>query len=147
MNLGIKSKRILVVAGAIVAVLIGLRVVAALIWPTINDVTTGATPEYPDLQTQRFAKTADQVFAAALAAAKEMGLDITAQSSGKGEIQAVATTEVFRFKDDVVISIRSEGKLTTVNIRSHSRIGKGDLGANARRIRELQARLTARLAS
>ena len=147
MNLGIKNKRILVVAGAIVAVLIGLRVVAALIWPTINDVTTGATPEYPDLQTQRFAKTADQVFAAALATAKEMGLDITAQSSGKGEIQAVATTKVLRFKDDVVISIRSEGTLTAVNIRSHSRIGKGDLGANARRIREFQTRLTARLAS
>ena len=119
--------------------------VAALIWPTINDVRTGATPEYPDLQTQRFAKPADQVFAAALATAREMALEITAQSPEKGEIQAVATTRVFRFKDDVTIAIGREGKVTTVNVRSHSRIGKGDLGANARRIRDFQARLAGRL--
>jgi uncharacterized protein (DUF1499 family) len=41
--------------------------------------------------------------------------------------------------------IRREGDATSVNLRSHSRIGKGDLGANARRIRDFQARLAARL--
>jgi uncharacterized protein (DUF1499 family) len=137
----------LLVIGAVLAALIALRVVAAAIWPTINDVTTGATPEYPDLQPQQFAKPADQVFAAALATAREMEFEITSQSPEKGEIQAVATTKVFRFKDDVSISVTRKGAATAVYVRSHSRIGKGDLGANARRIREFQARLAEKVQS
>jgi uncharacterized protein (DUF1499 family) len=108
-------------------------------------VTTGATPEYPDLQAQRFSKPAADVFAAALATAKDMELEVVNQWPDKGELRAVATTRVFRFKDDVTVWIRREGDATSVNLRSHSRIGKGDLGANARRIRDFQARLAARL--
>ena len=62
-----------------------------------------------------------------------------------GEIRAVATTMVFRFKDDVTITVQREANATVVNIRSRSRIGRGDLGANARRIRDFQSRLAARV--
>ena len=137
-----RTKRILIVAGAVIGALVVLRVTAAFIWPTINDVRTGASAEYPDLQPQRFSKPFDQVFAAALATAREMELEITAQSPEKGEIQAVAITRVFRFKDDVTITVGRDGQ---VNVHSRSRVGKGDLGANARRIREFQARLGTRL--
>ena len=137
-----RTKRILIIAGAVIGALVVLRVTAAFIWPTINDVRTGATAEYPDLQPQRFSKPFDQVFAAALATGHEMELEITAQSPEKGEIQAVATTRVFRFKDDVTITVGRDGQ---VNVHSRSRIGKGDLGANARRIREFQATLARRL--
>jgi uncharacterized protein (DUF1499 family) len=140
LTISTRSRRVLVVLGAIVGGLIVLRVVAAAVWPTINDVRTGATPEYPQLQAQRFAKSADQVFAAALAVAREMGLEVT--SAEKGEIQAVATTRIMRFKDDVTITVGRDG---TVNVHSRSRIGKGDLGANARRIADFQARLQSRL--
>jgi uncharacterized protein (DUF1499 family) len=122
-----------------------LRVTAAFIWPTLNDVRTGATPEYPELQPQRFAQPFDQVFAAAAATAREMELEITAQSPEKGELQAIATTRIMRFKDDVTISLARDGQAVTVNMRSKSRIGKGDLGANARRIRDFQARLAEKL--
>jgi uncharacterized protein (DUF1499 family) len=117
-----------------------LRLVAAAIWPTINDVRTGATPEYPQLQAQRFARPADEVFAAALATAREMGLEVT--SAENGQIHAVATTRIMRFKDDVTITVGRDG---TVNVHSRSRIGKGDLGANARRIGDFQARLAEKL--
>jgi len=126
-------------------VLIALRLFAAIIWPTINDVQTGATPEYPDIQAQRFAQPVDKVYAAALATARDMELEVVNQSGEKGEIRAVATTPVFRFKDDVTISIARKDNATLVNVRSKSRIGKGDLGANARRIRDFQSRLAARL--
>jgi uncharacterized protein (DUF1499 family) len=137
-----RTRRILIVVGALVGALVVLRIGLALVWPTINDVRTGATAEYPDIQPQRFSRPFDQVFAAALATAREMGLEITAQSSDKGEIQAVATTRVFRFKDDVTITVGRDGQ---VNVHSRSRIGKGDLGANARRIRDFQASLGKRL--
>ena len=139
------KKRIFLGVGAVVAVLIALRVVAALIWPTINDVKTGATPEYPELKAQRFALPQDRVYAAALAAAQGMGWEVTAQSAEKGEILAVATTAVFRFKDDVTLNVSRDTDSTVVNMRSHSRIGKGDLGANARRIRDFQTELAKRL--
>jgi uncharacterized protein (DUF1499 family) len=136
------TKRVLIAFGALIGALLVLRVGLALVWPTINDVSTGATPEYPDLQPQRFSRPADQIFAAALATARDMDLEITSQSPEKGEIRAVATTRIWRFKDDMTISVARDG---VVNIRSKSRVGKGDLGANARRIRDFQASLARRL--
>ena len=50
-----------------------------------------------------------------------------------------------RFKGDVTITIAAAGDETTVNVRSHSRVGKGDFGTNAHRIRTFQADLATRL--
>ena len=140
-----KKKRVLLYAGIVLAVLVGLRFAAAFVWPTINDVKTGATREYPDLQTQQFNQPVERVYEAALAAAQSMGWEVTAQSKEQGEIRAVATTPVFRFKDDVTLSVSRDAGGAKVDMRSHSRIGRGDLGANARRIREFQAELARRL--
>ena len=137
--------RILRKLGVFLVILIVLRLITAFIWPTINDVTTGATPEYADLEPQRFIQTPERVFAEALATAQSLGWEVTSQDADAGEIRAVATTRIFRFKDDVTVTVAKEVEGTVVNIRSHSRIGKGDLGANARRIRLFQADLAKRL--
>ena len=139
-----KWKKTLAWVGVVLAVLIGLRVTVALIWPTINDVRTGATPEYADIQPQRFKQPLDRVFGAALATAMASGWEVTAQDSAKGEIRAVATTAVFRFKDDVTITLVREDDGGRVDVRSRSRIGLGDFGTNARRIRRFQAELAGR---
>ena len=118
-----KAKRVLIGASAVIAALIALRVFAALVWPTINDGRTDATPEYPDLKVQRFAKPMPEVLAAAMATANEMGLEVKSQTPQR--IEAVATTRVFPFKDDFTIALHREGDMTVVNLRSHSRIGKG----------------------
>ena len=49
-------------------------------------------------------------------------------------IWATFRTKVFRFVDDVVVRIVADGNGSVVDVRSKSRDGKGDLGANARRI-------------
>ena len=131
--------------GIVVLALVGARLVAACIWPTINDVRTGATPQYADLQPQRFTQPYERVFDAALATARDAGWDVTTNDRDRGEIGAVATTRLWRFKDDVTITVGHDGDATLVNVRSHSRIGKGDLGTNARRIRRFQADLAHRL--
>jgi uncharacterized protein (DUF1499 family) len=131
--------------GMVIVVLIAARLLAACIWPTINDVRTGATPQYADLQPQHFAQPYDRVFEAALATARDEGWNVTAHDHDRGEIEAVATTPLFRFKDDVTISVARDGDGALVNVRSHSRIGKGDLGTNARRIRRFQADLARRM--
>lgn len=53
----------------------------------------------------------------------------------EGEVQAEARTRVWRFTDDVWIrlSLDSRGQ-TRLDMVSASRVGRGDLGTNARRI-------------
>jgi uncharacterized protein (DUF1499 family) len=116
-----------------------------LLWPTINDVKTGATKEYPDIQPQRFSQSNEQVFAAALATAQALGWEIRLSSPSENLIEAVDTTPLMKFKDDVTITLTSEGGQSVVNVRSKSRVGKGDLGTNAKRIHKFQAALAQRL--
>ena len=136
-----RARKYLKGLGYVLAALIALRLGLVLVWPTINDVQTGATPEYADLQPQRFNQDFARVFESALATARAAGWEISAQDAAKGEIQAVATTALWKFKDDVSITLSRSGAEVVVNLRSRSRIGKGDLGANARRIRAYQAEL------
>ena len=50
----------------------------------------------------------------------------------------------FGFRDDVVIRVRPEpGGGSRVDVRSVSRVGKGDVGTNAKRLRAFLARLPA----
>jgi uncharacterized protein (DUF1499 family) len=136
-----------VIAGSIIALVLlaSSPFMLGLIWPTINDVKTGATPEYPDVQPQSFNQPHDKVFEAALAVAQAMGWEIRETNHEQGIIEAVATTRLFKFKDDVTVMITREGDATIVNVRSKSRVGKSDLGTNARRIRAFQAELAKRL--
>lgn len=132
-------------AALLAAIVIVLGIAAASLWPLIDDVKTGETPQYPDLRPQRFARPYDRVFDASLAAAQALQLEIAAQDRSQGEIRAVATTALLRFKDDVTISLRRDGENVEVNVHSRSRVGKGDFGANARRIRHFQEELAKRL--
>ena len=52
-----------------------------------------------------------------------------------GVIEAVDTTAIMGFKDDVVIRLNTNADGTLVDLRSVSRVGISDLGANAARIR------------
>jgi uncharacterized protein (DUF1499 family) len=54
-----------------------------------------------------------------------------------GVIEAVARTPIMGFRDDVVIRVSPLGQGTRIDVRSASRVGAHDLGANASRIRSL----------
>jgi uncharacterized protein (DUF1499 family) len=54
-----------------------------------------------------------------------------------GRIEAVARTPVMGFRDDVVVRVRRLANGSRIDIRSSSRFGARDLGANAQRIRAL----------
>ncbi len=96
---------------------------------------------YPDIVPIDLAIAPPAAFARALAVARDMGWTIVAADEQAGRIEATATTAWFGFADDVVIRIRPQGSGSRVDVRSHSRVGKSDLGANARRIRDFSARL------
>jgi uncharacterized protein (DUF1499 family) len=52
-----------------------------------------------------------------------------------GHIEAVARTPIMGFRDDVVVRIRPVPDGAVIDVRSASRYGRHDLGANAARIR------------
>jgi uncharacterized protein (DUF1499 family) len=74
-------------------------------------------------------------YARAFAAARAMGWEIVAAEPAAGRIEATATTRWFGFKDDVVVRVRGTSAGSRIDARSVSRVGKGDVGTNARRIR------------
>lgn len=96
---------------------------------------------YPDIAPVDLARPPAAAFAAALAIARDMGWSIVATDEKTGRIEATATTTWFGFRDDVVIRVTPAGAGSRVDVRSHSRVGRGDLGANARRVRDFVARL------
>lgn len=78
-------------------------------------------------------------YSRAMAAASGMqGWEITSAVAPAGPIEAVAVTDVFGFRDDIVIRIQPDGAGSVIDIRSKSRDGRSDIGANADRIRAWQ---------
>tara|TARA_Y100001934_G_scaffold235582_1_gene286473 strand:+ start:3342 stop:3767 length:426 start_codon:yes stop_codon:yes gene_type:complete len=57
---------------------------------------------------------------------------------GQSRIQARFTSRVLRFVDDVTFYVREDG---VVEVRSASRVGYWDLGANRRRVESLREQL------
>ncbi|MGD9584725.1 MAG: DUF1499 domain-containing protein [Lysobacterales bacterium] len=98
---------------------------------------------YADITPLLIALPVDRAFDRALAAAQDMGWEIVASEASAGRIEATATTPMFGFKDDVVIRVRPDGAGSRVDVRSLSRVGRSDLGANAKRIRAYLKRLSA----
>jgi uncharacterized protein (DUF1499 family) len=56
-----------------------------------------------------------------------------------GEIEAVARTTIMGFRDDVVIRISANADGARVDMRSASRYGQSDFGANAKRVQAMLA--------
>ncbi len=96
---------------------------------------------YPDIGPLEIAASPPTAFARALEAARAMHWEIVATDPVAGRIEATATTPWFGFKDDVVVRVTAVAGGSRVDVRSVSRVGKGDLGANAARIRAYLDRL------
>lgn len=89
---------------------------------------------YPELHAAVVDLPPAQALARAERVARAQGWDIVAVAPGEGRIEATATTFLFGFKDDIVIRLTPQASGTRVDLRSLSRVGGSDFGANARRI-------------
>ena len=95
---------------------------------------------YPDIRPLELPELPARAFDRALTAARAMGWNIEAADSTTGRIEATATSRWFGFMDDIVVRVRPDSVGSRVDVRSVSRVGKGDLGANAARVRAYLAR-------
>jgi uncharacterized protein (DUF1499 family) len=100
---------------------------------------------YPDLRPAMMAMTVDSAFTVAYQTARDMGWEVVEAEPGEGRIEATATTRWFGFKDDIVIRVRPASGIARIDVRSASRVGRGDAGANAARVRAYLQRLPGRV--
>lgn len=79
------------------------------------------------------------VLDAVVAALEDLDASITSRTAT--QVDAVVTSKIFRFKDDVTVLVQDN----TVHARSASRVGHSDLGANRKRITALFAHIASGL--
>ena len=101
---------------------------------------------YPALDTLVVpAASYDMAFNAALEAVDARGWAIVTSDIESGSIEATQSSFWFDFKDDVLIRVMPEGDGSRIDVRSVSRVGLSDLGANAKRVRDLLDEIEVRL--
>ena len=91
---------------------------------------------YPDIKPLILNTMPDQTYNQALKTVEKLKWNIIATNMNEGRIEAVDTTFWMGFKDDIVIRIVTNDNGSKLDIRSESRVGIGDFGKNARRIRK-----------
>jgi uncharacterized protein (DUF1499 family) len=96
---------------------------------------------YPDIKTVLVKAPPREAHQAAIDAARSLGWEVIASDAAAGRVEATDTTGWFGFKDDIVVRVRPEGSGSRIDVRSVSRVGKSDLGANAKRVRQFLAKV------
>ena len=104
-----------------------------------EEVAKKQAAAFPDIKPLHLPIPPAEAFKKALNSVQTMKWSLVDSSETEGRIEAFDTTFWFGFKDDVVIRIQPEGNGSLVDIRSDSRVGGGDLGTNAKRVRKFLA--------
>ncbi|MEE9286488.1 MAG: DUF1499 domain-containing protein [Gammaproteobacteria bacterium] len=102
---------------------------------------------YPDLKPTKLGLPPKEVLAHATQVAESMDWEVVAAVPLEGRLEATAATFWFGFKDDVVVRITPSNGGSRVDVRSVSRVGVSDVGANVRRIRAFLKKLDTRIES
>ena len=93
---------------------------------------------YPDVQPIDSDLAVAEALMRAEQVLREQGLEIVAANAGAGTVEATDTTFWFGFKDDIVVRVTARGNGSRLDLRSVSRVGQSDIGANAARIRRFR---------
>jgi hypothetical protein len=102
---------------------------------------------YPDLQTVKLEMDALEAYRLALSVATDLGWRIVdlqppnPAGGGSAAIEALDRSLFFGFPSDIVIRVKPGATSTAVDVRSTSRVGGHDFGADAARVRKFVAAL------
>ena len=91
---------------------------------------------YPMIKTLQTSLSKEDAYKRSLSIAEALGWQIINEDAVMGIVEATDTTALWGFKDDVVIRISETSNSVNIDLRSVSRIGLSDLGANAKRIKK-----------
>ncbi len=140
------KRTVYIALAAIVAIFVAAVLITTSIWPVINTVETGRTPQYPDVQPQYYTAEPARIF-------EETRDGLTALTDFQVTTTDPATFMlkaehhgIFDLTSDITVTIQPVTEFVTqVNIKSSNRIGRGDLGQNARNIQTVFEELDQRL--
>ena len=97
---------------------------------------------YEDIGPIEVDRSAGAVFTVVNEAVKQLGWTVVVNEapgeSGIGRIEATDSSLIMGFTDDVVVRVKGDDTSAVIDIRSASRYGRSDLGANAERIRAFE---------
>lgn len=111
-----------------------------------GEETAGQQREhYPDIAPLMTDVPLQEVMDHAVMLVTDRGWTLVSINRQEGRIEATETLAWFGFKDDVVLRFRESNEGTRVDMRSKSRIGRGDVGVNAKRINNFLEDLEDRL--
>jgi hypothetical protein len=105
------------------------------------DIAAKQQKGYPDIKSVILKDPPQKAMQSAIDAARSCGWEVVSSDAPTGRIEATDTSLWFGFKDDIIVRVRPDGSGSRVDVRSVSRVGESDLGANAKRVREYLARL------
>lgn len=107
------------------------------IYLTTNIAETSDEPVFPELKTPAFSRPASELFEDVKTALGRLGWEASEVNPDEMTIHAVITTALWHFQDDVTIRVTESSRGSSLYVRSSSRVGKGDLGANRAHILHL----------
>ena len=93
---------------------------------------------FPDIAPIQSDLSPAEAFTQTIDVADTMGWEIVVQDADSLRYEATARTPIYQFVDDVVVVVTPVDESSRIDIRSVSRIGRGDRGVNAARIRTFQ---------
>lgn len=108
---------------------------------TTSTAVTRRNHEFPELELRSYRLTPDRLFARVEHALVVLNWHVEESDPAAHRLRAVVESRLLRFKDDVEIQLRLGDHGTEVHIRSSSRVGRGDFGANSRHIMDLHTTL------
>lgn len=91
---------------------------------------------YPEVKTLFTTLTKVAALRKTITVAEKLGWELVNQDAAAGIVEATQTSTLWGFKDDIVIRVREREDGTAIDLRSVSRVGRSDLGVNAKRIRK-----------
>ena len=116
------------------------------VYLTTNRAEIRSDSLYPELRPRDYPLSPQQLYAAARATLDELGWPLLAEDSSSLRLHAVVATRLWKFKDDVELTVEPVSAGSRLLMTSQSRVGRGDLGANTRHILDFSAALERRLA-
>jgi hypothetical protein len=108
-----------------------------LTYLTTHTAETRRNHRFPELELPCMPLSSAKLLPRLEEAMQSLNWQIQEIDAPQGRLSAVITTPVLRFNDDLEIHLVPAVSCTELHIRSSSRSGKGDLGANTRHILDL----------
>lgn len=166
-----KGGLLVVVAGFVLSLPVlfaaGAWQYATMTTPPINDISTdtedppvfwftktptdypaaNAEPQlaaYPEVRPLDLGLSFDEAFRLALTLVEERGWEVLSADPTENQIEAIALSRLYGFEDEVAIRVIETEAGIRFDMRSRSRLGQIDRGANARRIQAFLTDLEAR---